>query len=76
MISPEARAQLSAWLAEEAGAGSVRLENIAQLSGGAISENIAIDLIVEVAGLPAIRNAWCGPHRRQALRRGHAGNRG
>jgi hypothetical protein len=40
MIAPEAQARLGEWLAREAGADNVRLENIALLSGGAISQNI------------------------------------
>jgi aminoglycoside phosphotransferase (APT) family kinase protein len=47
MISAEAQARLSDWLAGEAGADAVRLENVAPLGGGAISQNIAVDLIVE-----------------------------
>ena len=42
MMSPEAQAQLSQWLARETGSDGVRLENIALLSGGAISQNIAV----------------------------------
>lgn len=47
MISAEAQARLARWLTHEAGADAVRLENIAALGGGAISQNIAVDLVVE-----------------------------
>jgi aminoglycoside phosphotransferase (APT) family kinase protein len=51
MIGPEARARLEAWLAREAGAQAVRLENVAALGGGAISQNIAVDLVIETGSL-------------------------
>ena len=47
MIKPEARPRLESWLAREAGAGRVTMENVAALGGGAISQNIAVDLVVE-----------------------------
>ena len=47
MMSPEAQQRLSDWLAREAGAQAVRLENMATLGGGAISQNIAVDLVVD-----------------------------
>jgi aminoglycoside phosphotransferase (APT) family kinase protein len=47
IIAAEAQARLERWLAREAGAASVRLETIAALGGGAISQNIAVDLVVE-----------------------------
>jgi aminoglycoside phosphotransferase (APT) family kinase protein len=47
MISAEAQARLCAWLAQEAGAERVALENAAALGGGAISQNIAVDLVIE-----------------------------
>jgi aminoglycoside phosphotransferase (APT) family kinase protein len=47
MIPAEAQARLTGWLARKAGADAVRLENVAALGGGAISQNIAVDLIVE-----------------------------
>jgi len=37
MISAQTQARLSDWLARQAGADAVRLENIATLDGGAIS---------------------------------------
>ncbi len=51
MIGAEAQARLCEWLAREAGADSVRLENMAALGGGAISQNIAVDLVVEGGAL-------------------------
>jgi aminoglycoside phosphotransferase (APT) family kinase protein len=47
VIPPGAQARLCAWLAREAGADAVRLENAAALGGGAISQNIAVDLVIE-----------------------------
>jgi aminoglycoside phosphotransferase (APT) family kinase protein len=47
MIAGEAKARLCAWLAREAGAERVALENVVPLGGGAISQNVAIDLVVE-----------------------------
>jgi aminoglycoside phosphotransferase (APT) family kinase protein len=47
MIEPQARARLCEWLAREAGAASVAMENVAALGGGAISQNIAVDLAIE-----------------------------
>jgi aminoglycoside phosphotransferase (APT) family kinase protein len=47
MIGAEAQERLSAWLVREAGANAVRLENVAPLGGGAISQNIAVDLVFE-----------------------------
>ena len=47
MISAETQARLTDWLARQVGASTVRLENVAALGGGAISQNIAVDLAVE-----------------------------
>jgi aminoglycoside phosphotransferase (APT) family kinase protein len=47
MIAPEAQGRLESWLARQMGARRVALENIAALGGGAISQNLAIDLVVE-----------------------------
>ncbi len=47
MISADAQPRLADWLAREAGADTVRLENIAARGGGAISQNIAVDLVIE-----------------------------
>ena len=47
MIAPEARRRLESWLAGEMSARRVALENMAPLGGGAISQNLAVDLVVE-----------------------------
>ena len=47
MIAGEAQARLEHWLAREAGAERAWLENVAPLGGGAISQNIALDLVVD-----------------------------
>jgi aminoglycoside phosphotransferase (APT) family kinase protein len=47
MIPPEAQARLCEWLAREAGAERVAIDNIAMLGGGAISQNIALDIVIE-----------------------------
>ena len=47
MISAEAKARLCGWLTRQAGAGRVVMENVAALTGGAISQNIAVDLTIE-----------------------------
>jgi aminoglycoside phosphotransferase (APT) family kinase protein len=51
MIAAAAQIRLGEWLAREAGAEAVRLENVAALGGGAISQNIAVDLVVEGGSL-------------------------
>jgi len=51
MIGPDALARLEIWLAGQAGAACVRLEDVQRLSGGAISLNLAVDLIVDGGAL-------------------------
>ena len=39
--------QLAGWLAAQAGAAAVRIDNLRKLSGGAIQENWAADLVID-----------------------------
>lgn len=50
-LSPEQLSHLSDWLTRQAGARSVLVENVRRLSGGAISVNLAIDLMIEGGGM-------------------------
>ena len=46
MMPPEVAARLAEWLARQMGASRVALENVAPLGGGAISQNVTLDLAV------------------------------
>lgn len=50
-LPPDALDRLTGWLAREAGAARVTLENVAALGGGAISLNLAVDLVIEGGAL-------------------------
>ncbi|PWC44720.1 phosphotransferase family protein [Azospirillum sp. TSO22-1] len=47
LINEETRPRLEAWLAEQLGATSVAVDDVSRLSGGAISENLALTLAVQ-----------------------------
>ncbi len=47
LINDESRPRLEGWLADRLGAGRVAVEGVSRLSGGAISENLALTLAVE-----------------------------
>lgn len=47
LIDGETRPRLEAWLAAELGAARVAVEEVSRLSGGAISENLALRLAVD-----------------------------
>ncbi len=46
-LSPEQVSQLADWLTRQARARSVLVQNVQRLSGGAISVNLALDLVIE-----------------------------
>lgn len=51
LINQESRPRLEAWLARSLGASRVAVEEVSRLSGGAISENLALTLAVEDGAL-------------------------
>lgn len=46
-MTPEAQAAVERWLTGAAGAETARLEGVIRLTGGAISQNFAVDLVIE-----------------------------